>query len=153
MNRNVSHQSKAVWWKLITRHKMLVPIACGVLATGAIFASAASLGTVNTQTLGTSTQIIQSCQNATFTTGWPSPTYSGTGGVAGTPTYLQTQITLSNIQATCYAKAYSLTVAKTDGTSLGVTSGTLPPASTANLTLTPSVDSALAAKVTLTIYG
>ena len=141
----------------IKNMKVWAPVAAGVLATGAIAASAATLGTLDVQTLGTSTAIVADCQdngvNGNLTIDWAAPAYSATGGVAAAPTYTEDALTLGNVFTACQGLPYSITVAKADGSVLQTKTGTTAAAATTPVTFNAPFDSALAEKVTLTIYG
>ena len=139
----------------IAGNKALLALGAGVVATGAVAASAASLGSITPAGLGTSTASVSGCQSGSLTVAWNvAPTYSATGGAGSTPTYTTTGLQLGGIAAACQGKTYKVTVGGASGASLGEGSGTTTAASaTTNVTGITAFDSAQAVSVTVTIYN
>ena len=131
----------------LTTHRVALAIGAGVLATGAVAASAATLGSLTPQSLGSSSASVSGCQNGSLTVSWGAPTYS-----AAEPTYKVASATLGGINATCNSKNYRMTIANAAGTSLAEvtgntgTGGSVAPSFTA-------VDTAAIGRVTLVTYG
>lgn len=137
----------------LASNKIALAIGAGVVATGAVAASAASLGTLNASSLGTSTTVVASCQTSgtPITVSWDAPTYSSNG-------YFVSGATLSGLDSACNGKNVKMVVANTGGTAL--TNGT---ATTSTIVATAGnapvafpvagFDSNLAEHTTLTIYG
>lgn len=129
----------------LTGNKLVLAIGAGVVATGAVAASAATLGTLTPQSLGTSTAAVSGCQNGSLTVTWPSPTYASNA-------YNITSATLGGINATCQNKSYKMTIANAAGTSLVEATGSTGVGSSVSPTFS-AVDSAAIGNVTVTIYG
>ncbi len=137
-------------------NKVALAIGAGVVSTGAVVGSAASLGTITPSGLGTSTAAVSGCQDGDLTVAWNvAPSYSVDGGIDGVPTYTTTGLQLGGIAAACQNKTYKLTVGGVDGASLAEQSGTSTTAdsATTNITGLTAFDSALAISVTVTIYN
>jgi hypothetical protein len=129
----------------ISSNKLVLALGAGVVATGAVAASAATLGTLTPQSLGTSTAAVSGCQNGSLTVSWTAPTY-------GSNSYTTTGATLGGINPTCNSKSYKMTVANTGGTSLAeVTGNTGTGGSVAGSFA--AIDTAAVGNVTVTIYG
>lgn len=131
----------------ISSNKLLLAIGAGVVATGAVAASAATLGTLTPQSLGTSTAAVEGCQNGSLTVEWPAPDYLSPNS------YTVDEVTLGGILATCNNKDFKLTVADTAGDSLAEVTGDTGAAGTVTEAFGAPVDSADIENVTVTIYG
>jgi hypothetical protein len=121
-------------------------LLAGVASVLVVGASAATLGGLTPQTLGTSTEVVASCQTGGLGVSWGTPTYDSSG-----PTYNVSSGTITGILPACNGKAFSLDVADGSGTSLGSATGTLSGA-TQGFSLS-AVDSQSIENVTLVIYG
>lgn len=129
----------------LTGNKLVLAIGAGVVATGAVAASAATLGTLTPQSLGTSTAAVSGCQTGSLVVNWGAPTY-------GTNSYTVAGATLGGINATCNSKNFKMTIANAAGTSLAEATGTTGVAGSVATTFT-AIDSAQVGNVTVTIYG
>lgn len=130
-------------------NKILLVIGAGVVAAGAVAASAATLD-LNADTLGTGTEVVVSCQAAPINVAWGTPTYS-------TNDYTVSTVILEDVEATCQGKAFKLTLADGAGASLAESTAptTLAAASTTTVTTfnpTP-VSTTDIENVTLTVSG
>lgn len=130
---------------VLTGNKLVLALGAGVVATGAVAASAATLGTLTPQSLGTSTAAVSGCQSGSLTVAWGAPTY-------GTNSYTVAGATLGGITAPCNSKSYKMTIANGAGTSLAEVTGTTGTGGSVSPTFT-AIDSALVGNVTVTIYG
>jgi hypothetical protein len=129
----------------ISSNKLVLALGAGVVATGAVAASAATLGTLTPESLGTSTAAVSGCQNGSLTVSWVAPTY-------GSNTYTTTGATLGGINPTCNSKAYKMTIANGAGTSIVEATGTTGVSGSVTPTFA-AIDTALVGNVTVTIYG
>ncbi len=132
-------------------------IAGGALAGTVVMASAASLGTLNVQTLGASSTVVASCDTAGgISASWnqgASPVYSG-NATASLSTYNVTIVRLSSIDAACDGLNYKLTLADNTGTTVGAeATGTITPGGTTNVTVPTPANSKSIVQMTLVIYG
>lgn len=93
--------------------RFLVPVLAGFLAFSAVVASAATLGGLNSEALGSGDTVVVACDadgvDLAYTT-----SYNGAQG-----TYVVTAATVSDISAACVGQDLSLTVADASGATLG----------------------------------
>lgn len=103
--------------------RILGAVLAGLLVFGVVAGLAASLN-LTSDTLGAATTSVAACQatalNATYTT-----TYT-----AATPAYTVGTVTVNGLAATCFSKAYKITLAGAANASLGEATGTTPAAGT-----------------------
>jgi len=129
--------------------RIIGAVAAGVVAFSGIYALAASLS-VTSNSLGAGTTTVASCQAAALNVAYTPLTYTaGTG-------YTTAQVTMSNLQSSCYNLAYKITLYGAGGASLGEATGTTPGSGTSFTTtnLTPSpVNANLVLGVGLVIGG
>lgn len=130
---------------VLTGNKLVLALGAGVVATGAVAASAATLGTLTPQSLGTSTAAVSGCQSGSLVVNWGAPTY-------GTNTYTIAGATLGGINTTCDNKSYKMTIANGAGTSLAEATGNTGTAGSVATTFS-AINSADVGNVTVTIYG
>lgn len=128
-------------------NRIALAIGAGVLATGAVAASAATLGSLTPQSLGSSSAAVSGCQTGSLAVSWGTPTYSASG-----PTYNVTQATLGGIAPSCNSKTYRMTIANAAGTSLREVNGSTGAAGSVSPTFT-AVDTQAIGRVTVVIYG
>jgi len=128
-------------------NKVALAVGAGVVATGAIAVSAASLGTLSAAGVGTSTAAVSGCQTGSLTVIWDSPTYDVT------KVYNTAGLTLGGIEPACQDKPYKLTVAQVNGISLVQVAGTTTVASAITAASFAAVDTELIGSVTLTIFN
>jgi hypothetical protein len=99
--------------------RVLAAIIAGLITFGAVYGLAASLN-LTSDSLGAGTVVVASCQagalNATYTS-----TYS-----AATPGYTVGTVTVTGLAATCYSKAYKITLSGAANASLGEATGATP---------------------------
>lgn len=99
--------------------RVLVVAVAGVLTFGAVYGFAASLN-LTTESLGAADTTVAACQSGALTA-----TYSNSYS-AGLPGYTVGTVTVTGLAATCYSKAYKITLSGSGGTSLGEATGTTP---------------------------
>ena len=123
-------------------------IGAGIVATGAVVASAASLGTLNVKTLGTNSAAVTPCATDTVNVAWNAslPTYVNTG------TYNTNSATVTAPSA-CNGATIKVTAAQGDGTPLSESTTTTISSGTASLTFPTAFNSKLVENVTVTIYN
>lgn len=142
---------------MITRNRKIgVAVAGGALLAGVFAASAASLGSLTVESLGTTANVVAACQSSGLTAGsWNTGglAYNGAGTATDTSgsTYDSTGFVLGGI-AGCASKPYKVTVADAAGASLQEVTGTLGAGPTQTITY-PATDSKKISQVTITIYG
>ena len=118
-----------------------------LLTFGGVYGLAASLN-LTTDSLGAAQTTVAACQagalNATYTT-----SYS-----AGTPGYTVGTVTVTGLAATCYAKAYKVTLSGAGNASLGEATGTTPSSWTSfAATFSPAVGAAPVTGIGVVISG
>ena len=118
-----------------------------LLTFGGVYGLAASLN-LTTDSLGAAQTTVAACQagalNATYTT-----SYS-----AGTPGYTVGTVTVTGLAATCYAKAYKVTLSGAGNASLGEATGTTPSSGTSfAATFSPAVGAAPVTGIGVVISG
>ena len=105
----------------------------GLLTFSIVYGLAASLN-LTTDSLGAATTTVASCQAATLTATYTS-TYSATA-----PGYTVGTVTITGLAATCYSKAYKVTLSGAASASLGEATGTTPASGTSfSATFAPAV--------------
>lgn len=120
-----------------TRRTALIIVATGVVA-GATYGLADSLN-LTSDSLGAGQSVVAACQaatmNATYTAAYSS----------SVPGYVTGTVTITNVQSTCYGKAFRITLSGSGSASLGEATGTVP---SSGSTLTASLGSVSAGSVT-----
>jgi len=101
------------------KKRILLAIAAGVTVTGAVAASAASLGGVSSTSLGADDTVVASCDTDGIGAGYT------TVYASGTTAYNTTAVNLTGVNAACNGLAYSVTLADGTGASLVTATGTL----------------------------
>lgn len=107
--------------------KMILAFGAGLIAASAGVAAAANLGTLNSDTTGTSVGVVAACDSsigATWNVAGISPVYSGSGTVANS-TFNVSRLKLTGVDAACDGKNYQLAIANAAGSALESASGTL----------------------------
>ena len=127
--------------------RVLGAIIAGLMTFGAVFGLAASLN-LTSDSLGAGTAVVAACQagalNATYTS-----TYS-----SSLPGYTTGTVTVTGLAATCYSKAYKVTLSGAGNASLGEAIGTTPAIGTSfAATFAPAVGASLVTGVNLVISG
>ena len=136
--------------------RIALAIGAGIVATGAVVASAASLGNLNVNSLGTSSSVVASCASGDIALEWNTtdPVYSGSGTV-GNSTYTTQTVKVTGPEA-CGGAKVRVTAAKSDGTALGgQAEGVLSTGTTPNVTMTfvSAFNSKDADQTTVTVYN
>ncbi len=127
--------------------RILIAALAAVMTFGAVYGLAASLN-LTTDSLGAADTTVAACQagalTATYTT-----SYS-----ASTPGYTVGTVTVTGLAATCYSKAYRITLSGAGDASLGEATGTTPASgSSFAATFSPAVDAAAVAGIAVVISG
>jgi hypothetical protein len=127
--------------------RVLVATLAAVMAFGAAYGLAASLN-LTTESLGAADTTVAACQagalTATYTT-----SYS-----AATPGYSVGTVTVTGLAATCYSKAYRITLAGAANVSLGEATGTTPGSGTSfAATFSPAVNAVSVTAIAVVISG
>ena len=127
--------------------RALVLALAGVLTFGAVYGFAASLN-LTTDSLGAANTTVAACQAGALTATYTS-TYS-----AATPGYSVGTVTVTGLAATCYSKAYKITLSGAANASLGEATGTTPAAGTSfAATFSPAVNAASVTGISVVISG
>jgi hypothetical protein len=92
--------------------RMLIALVIGAAVSGGVFASATTLGGVNTNTLGASTAAITACDSDGVSSVYGT-TYNTTS-----KKYDATSVTVSGIAAGCIGKTLKFTLVSSTGSSL-----------------------------------
>lgn len=127
--------------------RVLIATLAAVMTFGAAYGLAASLN-LTTESLGAADTTVAACQagalTATYTT-----SYS-----AATPGYSVGTVTITGLAATCYSKAYRITLAGAGSVSLGEATGTTPGSGTSfAATFSPAVNAASVTAIAVVISG
>jgi hypothetical protein len=134
-------------WEIKTMKRVLAALFAGVLTFGAVYGLAASLN-LTSDSLGSGTAVVAACQPATLNATYTS-TYS-----AATPGYTVGTVTVTGLAATCYTKAYKITLAGAGNASLGEATGTTPSSGTSfAATFSPALSATSITGVTVVISG
>jgi len=134
-----------------------VAVAAGACVAGAYAATAASLGALTVQSLGTTAKVVAACNGGAggTITGWGSTglTYFGAATATATTgsTYRSTRLTYS-VGAGCAGKLFKLTLATASGVSVGAqVTGTIGAGGNGTIVYAAK-DSKSIAQITLTVY-
>lgn len=127
--------------------RALLAAMVAILTFGAVYGLAASLN-LGSDGLGAADTTVAACQAGALTATYTS-TYS-----AATPGYTVGTVTVTGLAATCYSKAYKITLGGAAGASLGEATGTTPSSGTSfAATFSPAVNAASVVSVGLVISG
>lgn len=127
--------------------RILAAITVAVITFSGVYGLAASLD-LTSDSLGADTASVAACQSATLNATYAT-TYS-----ASTPGYTLGTVTVTGLAATCYGKAFRVTLYGAANASLGEVTGTTPSSgSTFGATFSPAVDAGLVTGVALVISG
>jgi hypothetical protein len=127
--------------------RVLAALFAGLITFGGIYGLAASLN-LTSDSLGAGNATVAACQagalNATYTT-----SYSATA-----PGYTVGTVTVTGLAATCYTKAYKITLSGAGSASLGEATGTTPGAGTSfAATFAPAVSAASVTGISVVLSG
>jgi len=127
--------------------RVLAAIIAGLMTFGAVFGLAASLN-LTSDSLGAGTVVVAACQagalNATYTS-----TYS-----AAAPGYTVGTVTVTGLAATCFSKAYKITLSGAANASLGEATGTTPAVGTTVVaTFAPAIAGTSVTGISVVISG
>jgi len=130
-----------------TLKRALIVALAGVLTFGAVYGFAASLN-LTTDSLGAADTTVAACQAGALTATYAS-TYSTT-----VPGYAVGTVTVTGLAATCYSKAYKITLAGAGSVSLGEATGTTPASGTSfAATFAPAVNAVSVTAIAVVISG
>jgi hypothetical protein len=127
--------------------RVLAALFAGLITFGGIYGLAASLN-LTTDSLGAGNATVAACQagalSATYTT-----SYS-----ASTPGYTVGTVTVTGLAASCYSKAYKITLSGAGNASLGEATGTTPASGTSfAATFSPAVSAASVTGISVVLSG
>jgi hypothetical protein len=127
--------------------RVLAALLAGLLTFSVVYGLAASLN-LTSDGLGAATTTVAACQSATLNATYTS-TYSATA-----PGYTVGTVTVTGLAATCYSKAYKVTLSGAASASLGESTGTTPATGTSfSATFAPAVAAASVTAINLVISG
>lgn len=127
--------------------RILTAVLAGTIAFGTVYGLAASLN-LTTESLGAADTTVAACQAGALTA-----TYSSTYSAAA-PGYTVGTVTVTGLAATCYAKAYRITLSGSGNASLGEATGTTPSSgSNFAATFTPAVAASTVTGISVVISG
>ena len=127
--------------------RIIAALFAGVLTFGSVYGLAASLN-LTSDSLGAGTAVVASCQAATLNATYTS-TYS-----AAAPGYTVGTVTVTGLAATCWTKAYKITLSGAANASLGEATGTTPSSGTTFVaTFAPALSATSITGVNVVISG
>jgi hypothetical protein len=127
--------------------RILIGLGAGVLAVGAVAASAASLGGLNSASVGADQTVVASCDTNGIDMNY------NTGYSAADSGYMVTEVLLSNVDAACNNLHYDMTLALSNGQPIAHSAGTLH-VTAGNATFAiPAVSAKSVEKAALVITG
>lgn len=145
--QRTSLDARFLHWEIDPLKRALLAAVVGIMTFGTVYGLAASLNLAS-DGLGAGDTTVAACQAATLTATYTT-TYS-----AATPGYTVGTVTVTGLAATCYSKAYKITLAGTAGASLGEATGTTPSTGTSfAATFSPAINAASVTSVGLVISG
>ena len=98
---------------------VVLAFGAGLLAVSIGLASAATLGVLDTRSLGTSSTVVAAC-DSTLGISWDdpgSPSFQGSATVADS-TFSVTRLILTNVDIACNGQRYGLVIADSSGAAL-----------------------------------
>jgi hypothetical protein len=127
--------------------RILTAVVAGLITFGGIYGLTASLN-LTSDSLGAGNATVAACQagalNATYTTAY----------AAATPGYTLGTVTVTGLAATCYTKAYKVTLSGAGNVSLGEATGTTPSVGTSfAATFAPAVNAASVTGISVVLSG
>lgn len=102
------------------RRRVALVIVAALLAGGVVYGLADSLN-LTSDSLGAAQTVVAACQSATLNATYSAPSYSAT-----VPGYTTATVTITNVQSSCYGKAFRVTLEGAANASLGEATGTIP---------------------------
>lgn len=135
--------------------------ALTVVVLGIGFAAAATIGSVNTRSLGASSNVVAACDPNGITVTYdiatpgatPNPSYSG--GTGTTSTWWLRALRLTGVDSACNGKSYRMVLANASGTPLAtLAAGTLTITGGNSQVLTfTATNSRLMEQLVITVFG
>jgi hypothetical protein len=127
--------------------RAILAALAALMTFGAAYGLAASLN-LTTESLGATTSTVAACQAGALTATY-TPSYS-----AAAPGYTVGTVSVTGLAATCYAKAYKITLSGAANASLGEATGTTPSSGTSfSATFSPAVAAASVTGIAVVISG
>lgn len=127
--------------------RALIAAVLGLATFGSVYGLAASLN-LDTDSLGAAETTVAACQAGQLTATYTS-TYSAT-----LPGYQVGTVTVNGLAATCYTKAYKITLLGAGNASLGEATGTTPSSGTSfAATFSPALSAALVTGISVVVSG
>lgn len=134
-------------WEIDPLKRALAAALVAMMTFGVVYGLAASLNLAS-DSLGAGNTSVAACQAGALTATYTS-SYS-----AGTPGYTVGTVTVTGLTASCYSKAYRITLSGTSDTSLGEATGTTPSSGTSfAATFSPAVNAASVTGISVVISG
>jgi hypothetical protein len=122
-----------------------IAIIVGILVFGGVLASASSLGGVSSKALGSSTNVVGSCDTDGVTLGYT------TAYDVATATYRVSAVSVSGIAAACSGQNIAVSLKNTAGTSSVSTTPTAVTGTSQTITVSPTYDAAAVDNATVII--
>lgn len=134
--------------------RVALAIGAGIVATGAVVASAASLGTLNVQTLGTSSAVVAPCTTNDVDLEWVGGQIDYAGDAVPADSTYTTDTVVVDVPASCLDADLKIAVAD-DVTGNALASGTFTDLQTGpnTVTLDAAVDTKDIEQTTVTIFN
>ena len=127
--------------------RVLIAVLASTITFGAVYGLAAGLN-LTTESLGAADTTVAACQAGQLTATYSS-SYS-----ASAPGYTVGTVTVTGLAATCYSKAYRITLSGAGNASLGEATGTTPSSGASfNATFSPAVAASSVTGIGVVISG
>ena len=128
-------------------NRIVLAGAAGIVAVGAVSASAASLGGVTSDQVGVDSGVVASCDTDGIDVDY-TVAYS-----SDDTTYDVNDVTLSDVDATCAGQTYTVTLADDTGTNLATQTGAAVSGTTTVNFLADDVDGEQVTAIAVAIVG
>ena len=127
--------------------RAIIAVLASTITFGAVYGLAASLN-LTTESLGAANTTVAACQAGQLTATYTA-SYSATA-----PGYTLGTVTVTGLAATCYSKAYRITLTGSGNASLGEATGTTPSSGASFVaTFSPVVAAASVTGISVVISG
>ena len=134
--------------------RIALAIGAGIVATGAVVASAASLGTLNVRTLGTRSEAVAPCDENNVVVKWSGTAIAYSGAALPADSTYKTDKVVVNVPANCAGADMKIAVSdNAGGAALATSSATNVAAGDLTMTLTALVDTKDVLQTTVTMYN
>ncbi len=136
------------------KRRIALAVGAGVIASGGVLASAATLGTLGVKTLGTSSEAVAGCGSNDVTVKWNDTAPVYVGAVNPSNSTFNTADVVVNVPSACVGATLRLAVASNSGGAALATGQKLNLALGDNVVpLSSAVDSKQVQQTTVTIYN